>query len=468
MPSSVVYVAAYSLAYSEGLVRELPYVPHFVERALCHLGALARPATKVVLVTPSPIAEDILAYHFRDLLGFDADDERSARSRLVQLWPRSRDARPLAELIVEDRELLERVRGEVDSADEAVLVNVSASPEMERLEAALGIQAEEGPLTLARRWGSKSGSKRLFAEAQVPSFRGRLDAQFSVDDVTAEANRLARATPPATSVVVKLDDVGWSAGLGNVVIDCAELLRTGSLAEAVETIMQPWERFESEIRQGGAIVEEFVPGASSSPSGQGTIDKAGAVSVRATHEQTVEHGHYLGCTYPCREQFRDQIAAVVARIGQALSKVGVHGTFGVDFVGYPDGRLLAAEVNVRKLAPTHVMTYVEAAVGDRLGPTGTLERSGRPIAYVHRRLFRPDALAGLTVARAVAALSRRRLLWDPDQGAGAMLHILSALPACGYVETTSVAPSLREARELHGLVEVALLEEAQRATPGSS
>ena len=468
VPSSVVYVAVYSLAYSEGLVRELPYVPHFVERALCHLGALARPAAKVVLVTPSPIAEDILVYHFRDLLGLDADEERSARSRLVQLWPRSPDARPLAELIVDDRELLGRIRDEIDTADEAVLVNVSASPEMERLEAALGIQAEEGPLTLARRWGSKSGSKRLFAQAQVPSFRGRPDALFSVEDVTDEVNRLDRATPPATHVVLKLDDVGWSAGLGNVVIDCAELVRTGSLAEAVESIMQPWARFESEIRKGGAIVEEFVAGASSSPSGQGTVDTAGAVSVRATHEQIVEHGHYLGCTYPCREQFREQIAAVVGRIGQALAGMGVHGTFGVDFVGYEDGRLLAAEVNVRKLAPTHVMTYVEAAVGDRLGPSGDLERSGKPIAYVHRRLFRPDALAGLTVARAVAALARRRLLWDPNQGAGVMLHILGALPACGYVETTSVAPSSREARDLDVLVEMALLQEAQGATPGVS
>jgi L-propargylglycine--L-glutamate ligase len=451
-----VRVALYSVAYNAGLVERLPYVRHFGERCLCHLGDLARPGSRVVLVTPSPIPDDIIDYHLRDVLGFDAEQALSARTRLVQLSPRPRAAQPLADLVLHDVDLCDRIRREVESADEAVLTTIAPSPVIDRLEASLGVRADEGPLGPARRWGSKSGGKALFAATGVPTFRGRPEALFSVDDVTAAALRLARASPPAERVVVKLDDVGWSAGVGNAVVNCGELLRTGSLGAAIETAMQPWDRLEVEIAQAGAIVEEYLVGGSSSPSGQGEIDGSGAVSVRATHEQSLDGGHYLGCTYPSRPEFRHRITGVVRRIGDALADEGIRGTFGVDFVGYDDGRLLATEVNVRKLGASHVMAYVEAAVRDRLDPSGGLQTSGRPLSYVHRRVYRPDSLAGLAVATAVARLRRRDLLWKADTGPGALLHILGGLASCGYVETTSVASSPDEALALDAEVQAAL------------
>ncbi len=338
------------------------------------------------------------------------------------------------------------------------MTTLAPSPIIDRLEVALGIQADEGPLAGSRRWGSKSGGKTLLVHAGIPTFRGRPEALFSVEEVARAAVHLGRSSPPAERVIVKLDDAGWSAGLGNAVIDCRALLDGADLAAAVETVMQPWDEFRAEIARSGAIVEEYVAGASSSPSGQGEIDGAGTVTVRATHEQALDAGHFLGCEYPARPEFREEIAGVVGHIGDALAREGVRGTFGVDLVGYPDGRLLATEVNVRKLAPSHVMAYVESAVRDRLSPSGRLRRSGSMLAYVHRRLFQPESLEGLSVAAVVAGLRERGLLWDAVARSGALLHILGGLSTCGYVETTSVAPSPDEAGRLDSRVRAALLE----------
>jgi L-propargylglycine--L-glutamate ligase len=451
----ITYILLYSIDYDEGVLAEMPYAASFGERSLARLGLLRSPDVRVVLVLPRPVGDDIIDYHLRDVVGLDEGEAGRARARLRVVSPRGFSPVPLVHLVLDDPDLIEQLRTEAAAADAAVLVNFTPSAEMEDLATRLGAVVEEGPWRPAEQWGSKSGSKTAFRLSGIAACRGSSTPWFSVASVRDAALRLATTAPRPAQVVVKLDHASWSGGVGNAVIDCRLLLEGGDLAGAVHKVLQPWDAFVRRIPTDGAIVEEYVP-SSSSPSGQGTIDAAGVVTVRGSHQQILRHGEYVGCIFPAPENLRDRIGDAVFQVGKTLAQSGVRGTFGVDFLALETGELFAAEINVRKLGPTHVSSYVETVVGDRLRLDGTLERSGTPIAYVNRRRPGHPEWLGVSPATARAALKAQGLLFDRATRSGAILHILGALPTCGFVETTCVAPSVDEARAVDAQVTAVL------------
>jgi hypothetical protein len=287
------------------------------------------------------------------------------------------------------------------------------------------------------RWGGKSGGRTAFRGCGVAMPRGEVDVLKSTDDVLRAATALARLDPPPERVVVKLDSPSWGDGIGNAVLGCRTLLETGDLGRSVEVLLQSWQDFVEEIPREGAIVEEFLGDVVCSPSGQGVIGDDGRARVTSTHEQIVTSGQYLGCRFPARDEFRGRINDAVLKVGDFLGSTGMRGCFGVDFVGLGDGRLLAVEVNARKVATNHVVSHVESATGARVGPDGTLTAAGERLCYAHRRLIGPE-LRRLSPAEVITALRDHGLLYDRTTRRGVLLHILGALRPCGYVEATWV------------------------------
>jgi hypothetical protein len=457
-------IVVYTITYSDGLLRELPFVRYFYERGFSQLGRLSAPESRVVIVTPEPIEASILDYHYRDLFGFTASAGRSARQRSAFLSPASRASLPLVELILEDPQLMAKLRDECDAGGSTRLLNFAASPLVELLGRTLGVPVEEGPHALARCWGSKSGSKKAFATAGVAAPLGSIDVLRSTDDVAAAAVALADESG-AAAVVVKLDDADWGSAIGNAVIDTQILKRTGSLPEAVVQMLQPWADFAREISDGGALVEEYITCVSSSPSGQGYIETDGGVRVVSTHDQLVVQDEYVGCVYPASPEWRPEIRRSVARVGAALAVEGVRGTFGVDFIDHPDGRLLATEINVRKVGPTHVFDCVSATVPPGPHGWGAAGLDTPDCHYVHRRVNRPRELAGTAPAALIELLRREGLLFDRRAGAGVMLHALGALETCGYLETTCVAASRDAAEQLDALTQTVICDGVRGDVP---
>lgn len=451
----ITYILLYSIDYDEGVLAEMPYAASFGERSLARLSLLRSPDVRVVVVLPRPVGDDIIDYHLRDVVGLDEAEARRARTRLLVVSPQRWSPVPLVHLVLDDPDLIEQLRTEVAAADAAILVNFTPSAEMEDLATRIGAVAEEGPWRPAEQWGSKSGSKSAFGLSGIAACRGSSTPWFSVESVRDAAFLLATTAPRPAQVVVKLDHASWSGGIGNAIIDCRLLLDGRDLAGAVHKVLQPWDVFVRRIPTDGAIVEEYVP-SSSSPSGQGMIDAAGATMVSGSHQQILRHGEYVGCIFPVPENLRGRIGDAVSQVGKTLAQSGVRGTFGVDFLALETGELFASEINVRKVAPTHVSSYVESMVGDRLTLDGTLERSGMPIAYLNRRRPGHQEWLGVPLAAALSVLKARGLLFDRATRSGAILHILGALPTCGFLETTCVAPSVDEARALDAEVTAAL------------
>jgi hypothetical protein len=165
------------------------------------------------------------------------------------------------------------------------------------------------------------------------------------------------------------------------------------------------------------------------------------VKVLATHDQILSSGEYLGCRFPASEKWRQEITRSIAQVGQTLTELGFRGTFGVDFVTSMTDEIFAVEVNLRKVGPSHVLSYLESLVGSSVDEHGALQRDESTVHYVHRRVFQPEILLGEKPQVVVDRLRRARLLYQHDTGEGVMLHILGALLGYGYVELTSIANS---------------------------
>lgn len=457
----VTKIILYAMNYTEGLLRELPYVKFYAERGFSHLSSLREANTRIVLITPEPPEPYVIDWHLRDLFQLDDVQQRSARDRLILLSPRCRKPLPLDSLVLEDPVLLSRLKDEVRRS-EAVLVNFASSAMSDRLAQELDVPLEEGPFDLSRRWGDKSSSKALFRLEEIPAPRGVPDILTSMDEVESAALALVTGSPPAGRVIVKLNDARWGDGLGNVVIDGKKLRDSKQLSSSVETMLQDWAAIVEEVGIGGAIVEEYFPNRICSPSGQAYIDRAGDVHIVSTHEQYTVVDQYLGCEFPADDQFRASMHTVLMKVGKRLSGSGVRGTFGVDFIGLECGSLLATEINVRKVGPSHVVAYAEAVAGNKVDPDGNLRVNGKVVYCSHRRVYQPEVLRGLSPEAAVRGLAEDGLFYDPRTGKGAILHILGALRSVGYVDSTCFGHSRSEAADIRDMVYSSLARAATR------
>lgn len=452
-------IVIYSIEYSEELLIDLPYTRYFDERSLCHLETLRQPDIRVILITSKPIDTDIFDYHFQELYQMNVNQERSARERLLLLSPQSQRPVSLAKLVMEDRAILKILESEINKADVIELINFSSSSQIDLLGQNLNITVEEGPEFLSQYWGSKAGSKEAFLKSNVPTPRGTTKVFKSLDEIKNAAIKMATAHSPSESVVIKLNEGGWAGGLGSAIISCRKLLQTNALSQSLERILQPWESFVQEILQGGAIVEEYVVGAVCSPSGQGYIDERGEVEVTSTHDQILDKGKYVGCSYPAPTQHLSQIYEAVRKVGKTLSDHGVRGTFGIDFIGFDKGKLLAVEINLRKVGNSHVFSYVKSIIANEIGSDGLLKnKNNLPIYYVNQWVYKPSLSKNkkMEPKTAIERLRRKGLFYNYKTQTKTIFHLLGTLNSSGFVEATSIENSREKALELARLVQTAL------------
>jgi L-propargylglycine--L-glutamate ligase len=166
------------------------------------------------------------------------------------------------------------------------------------------------------------------------------------------------------------------------------------------------------------------------------------VTVTATHDQTLSLGEYMGARFPAGEQWRQQIIRSVERVGPTLSDLGVRGTFGVDFVASATRGLHAVEINLRKVGPSHTVHYVESVAGPLTDHHARPGHDERPLHYLYRRVLQPDTPSATCIPRVIVdRLRNAGLLYQHATGEGVILHMLGALPRCGFVELTSIAAS---------------------------
>lgn len=420
-----------AVRYDRELLRRLPYLHFAAERAFSHVGALRDQTVRLVIITESDIEADIVDYYLRDVAGFQEAELPSARSRIELMQPRRRPDLALDALALHDELLVARLRRVVENAEQTRLVNFAASADTDLLSKALGVPAEQAPHDLSRRWGSKSGGKEVLRRSGVPTPVGAVYSAHSWNDVVSAVHQFTKHT--SDLFAIKLSDPKWGSAIGTVVMNRPIIETTGNPESGIVRINQPWPAFAKEMEVGGAIVEEYLQDVISAPSGQAFIDLAGVVHVTSTHDQILVSDQYMGCIHPASE-FADTINGHLHSVGSTLANLGIKGSFGVDFIARTNGELLATEINIRKVGPTHVVTQVKGIIAE-----------SEKTYYVHRRMYRPELLKGFTAGNVIETLRDEGLLFDRSTRRGVLLHMLSAVSPCGYLETTCVGSSMNDA-----------------------
>jgi len=457
-PRTVVVIP--SLSLDRQVLEKVSGVHHYEERMLCLLLLLRMPRTQVIYVTSTQIPQVIIDYYLHLLPGIPG---RHARRRLALVSCDDASPIPLTHKILERRRVLERLRQTIDYPQSAHMTCFTVTELERRLALCLDLPIYGCDPSLLH-WGSKSGSRRIFREAEV-------DLPLGFEDL-ASAGEVARCLaelkvmkPELRKAVVKLNE-GFS-GEGNAVFDLTEAPTGAALLPwvrarlpqlAFEARGMTWDLYEEKLHSMGVIVEEFIPGdIKRSPSAQIRIDPAGRVDPISTHDQVLGGGNgqiFLGCRFPAHDQYRLDIQASGMKAARVLADKGVLGRFGVDFISVKQGdawRHLAIEINLRKGGTTHPFQMLQFLTdGHYDSDTGRfLTSTGGPRCYYASDNLESERYRGLTPDDLIDIAVMNRLHFHAATGEGVAFHLIGALSEFGKLGVVCIGETQERADALY-------------------
>ncbi|MEB3296029.1 MAG: peptide ligase PGM1-related protein [Cyanobacteriota bacterium] len=448
---------------------------HYEERQLFSLIRLRDPGVRMVFATSKPLAELVVDAVLELLPGVPTSH---ARRRLHLLDTDDASDRPLTEKLLERPALLTRIAELLRPGRS--FINCFVVTELEKqLSERLQVPLFGTDPALGH-WGSKAGSRELFARCGVPHPPGS-PLVYNLDNLSEATAELWEAHPDLSRCVVKLNE-GFS-GEGNACLDLlplqlAELSsrqRRQRLKDVLETLPMPASCWQQQMAQMGALVEAWLEGgtALSSPSVQGTIYPGGSggrpvVEVLSTHEQVLGGANgqtYLGCRFPCDDSYRLKLMAYGQAVGEALAAEGALERYAVDFIARrvdDHWDLQAIEVNLRQGGTTHPHLALSAITSGRLDQSDGLYRSptGQALHYVATDNLCAPGLRGLLPIDLIDIVAEAGLHYDPARLRGSVFHLLGCLSQFGKLGMTCIGRSREEAQAVYDATEAELLRGA--------
>ena len=454
-PYTSVVVPSVSLDSQE--LAKIKGVAFYEERLLFLLIQLRNPFARMVYVTSQPIHPLVLEYYLQLLAGVPASH---ARDRLTLLCAHDSSSRPLTQKIVERPRLIQRIREALQDRSRSYLTVFNSTPLERRLAVLLGIPLNGLDPELAR-LGTKSGSRRVFREAEVDCPPGVEDVRTEQDVLNA-LGELRRSQPGLRRAVLKLDDS--FAGEGNAVLRYPVDSSRDALRQALDELQfsVPTETVESylaKMERKGGVVEEVLEGREhTSPSAQLRIDARGEVEVSSTHEQILggSTGHlYRGCTFPARGEYRAQLQEMGMRVGRVLAGKGVVSRFSVDFLIRRDDpgaawNAAAVEINLRMGGTTHPMLALLFLTGGCFDLASGLFHcpAGRAKYYRATDGLSSPSYVGLLPEDLIEIVTVNHLDYSYRTATGVLFHMIGAISEFGKVGLVAIGNSPQEAEEI--------------------
>jgi len=452
---TVVVVHSISFEVPDQLV---PVFPAYEERFLCLVLSLLRaPRSRVVYVTSQPIHQRVLDYYFGLVPELDTPE---ARGRFFPVSLVDGRNEPLSRKLLARPGAVRRVRGLIGDPELAFVLPFCMTADEVALAEELGLPIYGSDPAL--NWlGSKQGSRRVFAEEDVPHPVG-LDVRGSDDLAEALAELRARSSS-ARRAVLKLDR--GVSGLGNALVDLAAAERDPRTALELEDEEIDVEQYLAALDEQGGIVEELIEGPDfRSPSVQLRLSPSGQVDIMSTHDQVLGGAHgqtYFGCHFPADPEYAARIAAEGLEVGRRLAREGVIGRAAVDFAAVRrDGEWepYALEINLRCGGTTHPLFALTSLTDGAYDPLAAEYRTrmGDLKHYAATDHLDSDAYRALTPDDLLDVVAERGLGWDGEREVGVVLHMVSAIAVAGRIGLTAVGDTLEEARRRYYDVKDAL------------
>jgi hypothetical protein len=446
---------------------------HYEERLLFSLIHLRNPHTRLIYITAQPLSPLIVDYYLQLLPGIPFSH---ARDRLLLLTTYDNSFKPLTQKILERPRLVARIRQAL-RPDKSYMVCYNSTLLEQELSLQLGIPLLASSPALLY-WGSKSGSREIFAECGIPHPDGSLGV-YTVDALILEMAQLWERQPQLKRMVIKLNE-GFS-GEGNAVLDlqpiqsvapsqAPQTARIAALSDRMEHLSfqsggETWANFSTRIPELGAIVEAFIEGEEKrSPSVQGYITPTGDVEILSTHDQILggpDGQIYLGCRFPADDAYRLRLQELGLKVGKALAEKGAIERYGVDFmaVRQPDHPeiwdIQAVEINLRKGGTTHpFMTLKLLTNGYYDYATGLFyTQHDKEKYYIASDNLQKPNYQGLLPHDLMAIIAKHRLHFNSSTETGTVFHLMGALSEFGKLGLTCIGNSWTEAEELYRQME---------------
>ena len=480
-----------SLSLDQRELRKVKGVHHYEERLLFSLIRLQNPRTRLIYVTSQPIHPSVIEYYLQLLPGVPFSH---ARDRLLLLCVYDSSCRSLTEKILERPRLVEQIRQALRSERSYMTCFNSTT-----LERDLAVQLNVPLLGLdpdLLYWGTKSGSREIFAEAKVPHPDGS-DLVWNEADLAQVAVELWERQPDLKRMVIKLNE-GFS-GQGNALLDLRPIQQvapgSATSAERLQGVRdrfeslsfqsdtETWANFGSRIPELGAIAEAFIEGEEKrSPSVQGRITPGGEVEILSTHDQILggpDGQIFLGCRFPADEAYRLRLQEWGWKVGKALAARGALERYSVDFIAVrraeddaaPGNQweFQAIEINLRKGGTTHPFMTLKLLTNGRYDrPTGLFyNQQGVPKYYVATDNLQKDRYRGLLPSDLMDIIAHHRLHFNSITETGTVFHLMGCLSEFGKVGLTSIGNSPQQAEDIYNRVIQALDSETSGQTTGS-
>lgn len=474
-----------SLSLDQQELQKVEGVMHYEERMLFSLIRLKNPHTRLVYVTSEPLPEIIVDYYLHLLPGIPFSH---ARDRLLLFSAYDRSCKSLTEKILDRPRLIERIRRSLRSSQSYMVCFNSTSWERElsvRLQ--LPLFACDPDLLY---WGTKSGSREIFAQCNIPHPDGCHSVWNSQDLAEASADLWERQ-PHLKRMVIKLNE-GFS-GEGNALLNLTSIAdyQPGKASHrdrlrAIKNQFQhlrfqglgeTWPTFGSRIPELGAIVEAFIEGEKKrSPSVQAQITPLGTVEILSTHDQILggpDGQIYLGCQFPANEAYRLKIQEYGRLIGQNLAEKGALERFAVDFIAVPSGNssfpdwdIFAIEINLRCGGTTHPFMTLKYLTGGSYNSEDGLfySQKGRPKYYLATDNLKQKQYQGLLPHDLIDIIAHHNLHFDTGTETGTIFHLIGTLSEFGKLGLTNIGDSLAQCELFHQKVISVLDRETQLYT----
>ena len=389
--------------------------------------------------------------------------------------------KPLSQKILERPRLVERIRKALrPQKSYMVCFNTTILEQELSLQLSVPLLASSPDLLY---WGSKSGSREIFAECNIAHPDGTPQV-WNSEDLVAAISQLWQRHPSLSKMVIKLNE-GFS-GEGNALLDLRAIQdyapgqasgteRSQAINQHLENLNfaaegETWANFSKSITKLGAIVEVFITGEiKRSPSVQGYITPDGEVKILSTHDQILggaDKQIYLGCRFPGDGDYRLQLQELGEKVGYALASKGALERFGVDFVAVKQEMgwdIQAIEINLRKGGTTHPFMALKLLTkGDYDLNTGLfLTQENQAKYYIATDNLQKESYQGLLPADLMDIIACHRLHFDSSTKTGNVFHLIGALSQYGKLGLISIGNSFVEAESIYNQVEEFLDQESQ-------
>ena len=439
-------------------------IAHYEERSLFNLMLLQYPRLKVVFVSSKRLNPLIVDYYLHQMRGVPTEH---ARRRLVLFDCDDASPRPLSQKLLERPRLLQRIRDEISDPSRSHLTVFNSTPLERSLAVALAIPlnaCDPDKVTL----GSKSGSRRLFREAElaIPEGFEDLHDEHQLSEAIAE---LWHHQPQLSRVVVKLNES--FSGEGNAILNLRQQGEAPKSSRAKIRVIREalpemqfeaqglhWEPYVAQFQQMGGICEAWIEGTDkTSPSVQMRISPSLEVQAVSTHDQVLggPNGQvFQASTFPARAQYRIEIQDQCRKVGQLLARQGVLGRFGVDFLvlnqGEANQRIFATEINLRQGGTTHPFNTLKFLTGGHYEEhTGRfLTAQGSERVYFSTDTLHSPRYRGIMPFDLIDAMVIHDIHFRADD-TGVVFHLLGCLSEFGKIGCTVIARDQTEAKALY-------------------